>query len=427
MPPPMDTRRPTLLVMEPNAAGHHAAWVRWISAQMVGRGWKVVVATHRKSLDETSFAWLADRGPHIDVVSTDVPFDDGAETRQSLLLWNEVKRHRFLHHLYRCSRRSHNADAVLLPYGDYIMHAVALLGSPFGATTWVTVVMRPTFHHRSVGIKGAVPPAAWLRQRLFMRFLRSRSLLRCFTVDETLYHYARSLRAPSLKALASKVEYLPDPAPDMPPIGRADARRMLGLSAQATLVLLFGMVGERKGVHQLIAALHSLRRPELQALIVGVVEDDARAALNSPEALELKRSGRLHLIDGWVGDETESAAFSAADIAWLGYRGHWRSSGVLVQAARAGLPLLACDDGIIGWLTRRYECGLTVPVLDHAEVVRGLERLASGPSLRRELGDRAQEAFARHSVDDAAALLANVLEGSVSCEPHERAATVRSA
>lgn len=420
-------RRPTLLVVEPHAAGHHAAWVRWISAQMVRRGWKVVIASHRNSLNQAPFGWLADPGPDISVVSTDVAFADGAESRPGLLLWNEVRRHHFVRHLYRRARRAHETDAVLLPFGDYIMHAVALLGSPFGATTWATVVMRPTFHHHSVGVKGPVPSAAWLRRRLFLRFLRTRSLLRCFTVDETLYQFTRSLSTPSLKRLAPKVEYLPDPAPNMRTVSRADARRMLGLTAQATIVLLFGGVAERKGVRNLITALHALKRPELQALIVGAVEDDARPALNSPEALELKRSGRLYQIEGWVGDETESAAFCAADIAWLGYRGHWRSSGVLVQSARAGLPLLACDEGIIGWLTRRYECGLAVPMLDHIEVVHALDRLASSPSLRRELGDRAQNAFARHSPDDAAAVLAGALEGSLRSEAHERATPVRSA
>ena len=420
-------RRSTLLILEPHAAGHHAAWVRWISTQMVTRGWKVVIASHQTSLDQAPFGWLSHRGPDISVVSTDAALSDGAQSRHGSLLWNEIRRYRFLRQLYRRARSTHEPDAVLLPFGDYIMHAVALLGSPFGATPWAAVVMRPTFHHRAVGVQGPVPSAAGLRRRLFLSFLRTRSLLRCFTIDETLYQYVHSLNARSVKRLAPKVQYLPDPAPGMTPIDRDEARRMLGLSSQATIVLLFGSVGERKGVRHLIAALHALQRPDLQALIVGRVEDDARPALDSPQALELRRAGRLHLIEGWVGDDTERAAFCAADIAWLGYRGHWRSSGVFVQSARAGLPLLACDEGLIGWLTRRYGCGLAVRVLDQAEVADALDRLASSASLRQELGGRAQQAFARHSIEDAGAVLAGALEDSLRCELHERSPSARSA
>ena len=90
--------------------------------------------------------------------------------------------------------------------------------------------------------------------------------------------------------------------------------------------------------------------------------DAVRETLQSPPALNLSRQHRLHVLEGWADEPTEAAAFSAADVVWLGYDGHWQSSGVLIQACQAGLPVLACDRGIIGWFTRKHRIGLAVPV-----------------------------------------------------------------
>jgi glycosyltransferase involved in cell wall biosynthesis len=182
------------------------------------------------------------------------------------------------------------------------------------------------------------------------------------------------------------------------------------------VVLVFGGLSERKGLQQLLAALCALGREDVHALLVGAADEDARRLLNGPAARRLQLGGRLHVIDRWVDDDMENMAFAAADIAWLGYSGHWRSSGVQVQSALSGLPMVACDEGLIGWLTERHQCGVVVPVQQEAAVVAALGRLASSPDLRRRMGERGREAFAQHSLENAGAVLSASLSRALGLQ-----------
>jgi len=67
------------------------------------------------------------------------------------------------------------------------------------------------------------------------------------------------------------------------------------------------------------------------------------------------------VLDRFIDSETEQDLFSACDVVWLGYKGHYGMSGVLVQAYRSGKPLIATADGLIGWFCRDGELG---PVID---------------------------------------------------------------
>jgi glycosyltransferase involved in cell wall biosynthesis len=128
----------------------------------------------------------------------------------------------------------------------------------------------------------------------------------------------------------------------------------------------------------------------------------------------LLEQSRLHILGGWADERNERMAFAAADIAWLGYTGHWQSSGVMVQAAHMGLPLIASDEGVIGWSTKRHGNGLAVPVRRTAAVVEALQRLASSAELRLKLGERGRRAFAAHSPDNAGEILSAALHRALA-------------
>jgi glycosyltransferase involved in cell wall biosynthesis len=71
------------------------------------------------------------------------------------------------------------------------------------------------------------------------------------------------------------------------------------------------------------------------------------------------------VLDHFISGETESDLFSACDVVWLGYKGHYGMSGVLVQAYRSGTPLIATADGLIGWFCGDGELG---PVINDLSV-----------------------------------------------------------
>jgi glycosyltransferase involved in cell wall biosynthesis len=399
----------SVLLVEPYADGHHAVWLRWICEQLSERGWNVGVATSEEALHQPSLSWIAAAPKGIRVTATAalpmapeaVPSSLGS--RQ--VLRRELSCHRLLRTLYRRALRAQAIDMVLLPFGDYILHAAALLGTPFGRARWATIVMRPTFHYADAGIIAPRRSLVALRRAMFTAFvLRNSSLSSCLTIDQPLYEYMQASRF-----LARKAVYLPDAVGPLVAFSRAHARAALGIPDQAVVVLLYGDVSLRKGLMPLLGAARVLDQQHVHVLIVGMLSEGARRVLAEADALELQANSRLHVVDGWASEASEGMAFAAADVAWLGYTAHWQSSGVMVQAARIGLPLLACEEGLIGWTTRRHWCGLTVPMSQRQAVIEALDQLTSSADLRRQLGERGRQAFAGNTIENAGEILAAAL------------------
>lgn len=154
----------------------------------------------------------------------------------------------------------------------------------------------------------------------------------------------------------------------------------------------------RKGIDALLNAIQRVDFPqEICLLLAGKQDDDVRCLLASEDVRVLREAGRLREIDAFLDDEDEYRVFRAADIVWMGYRGHYGSSGVLTQAGTMRLPVVACDVGLIDWMTREYELGLTVAVDDARSVAAALGTLTSNRALYQNLGENGRKLAARHN------------------------------
>jgi len=110
-------------------------------------------------------------------------------------------------------------------------------------------------------------------------------------------------------------------------------------------------------------------------------------------------SKRLIVIDRFLTDADRNMLFTAADIAWLGYRNHIHMSGVLVLAGMAGIPILGTPEGEIGRLIAQFDLGIPARIDHPVEVAMGLRAMLDSRQ-RHEMGQRARAAFASHTVEN---------------------------
>lgn len=309
----------------------------------------------------------------------------------------EFSYYRMFRICHRRLSRSMQLDYVFVPYFDYCLYAAALLGSPFGDTSWGVIAMRLSVELVQAGKREENSWVQQLKRRLFFRFARGdRSLQVLFSRSETLVGYLQQ----KVPEVAKRLRFLPDPAELSGSHSRDSARRMLSIPNDAVLVLVYGVLDHRKGIDALVAGLQQQGSPEEVALLVaGRQEAEVKTLLSSEQARSLREAGRLYEMDGFLSNEDEHAAFQAADIVWIGYREHLGSSGVLVQAAAAGLPVVACNEGLIGWSTRQYGLGMTVDIEDTPAVARIISELAQDPRLRAKNGESGKRFFRSHSVE----------------------------
>ena len=83
---------------------------------------------------------------------------------------------RFFRKCYKHISADSRPDVVFVPYLDYCLYAIGLLGSPFVNCPWVGLAMRPSFHYQATGVVAPKPALASIKKRLFFRLLRNRNL-----------------------------------------------------------------------------------------------------------------------------------------------------------------------------------------------------------------------------------------------------------
>jgi len=398
-----------ILVLEPHAIGHHGPYLEWMVNGLVERGFEVTVVTLPESIAHPTMQSLADAAPTggskslrlISFPAAGFPrtWSDGTAgfATRELSYWR----------LFKAQAGTVRPDVVFLPYLDYCLYAIGLLGSPFGNCPWVGLAMRPSFHYRQMGVIAPRPSLAAIKRALFFRLLNNRHLRSLLTIDEPLATYLAD-RA----RVSGKVAFFPEPTEFGELLDTSDAKRKLGVPADRNLILVYGAITRRKGVVELLRAVVDPELPpSVDVLLAGKVSPEIHELLVEPWVAKLVARGRIRLFDRFIETKEEPVLFAAADVVWLGYRGHYNASGALVLAAAASCPVIACEEGIIGWQTQRHGLGRTVNPEDMSEVAAAVGALLDYPPVKTENNGRA-DPWRPASFSEAQDALAHVLVGA---------------
>jgi glycosyltransferase involved in cell wall biosynthesis len=363
-----------LLIIEPHMNGHHGVYLRWIVRGAVERNLRVFIATFENSLDHPIFkTMLGECEEAPEIITLPLPETD---YMQKSGLWGLLRREIFYRSLfgrfYNEAIQKTTPDFVFLPYLDYCSYAMALFGSPFGHTPWAGIVMRPAFHYEEMGLIGPNSCLHPIKKRLFFRLLANQTLCALFTIDEALHEYVQKTDP----TLALRSIYLPEPVELTSTISKQAARQVLGIPEDAVVILIYGGINLRKGVDTLLYTTRAPNFPKnVHILLAGEQSTDVSILLESPLVDSIVNSGRLHQVNDFLYDDREYMVFIASDIMWMVYRNHYGPSMVLAQAGRMGLPVVACNEGVIGWQTNKHELGITVALSNIAQVVTAINHL----------------------------------------------------
>ena len=399
-----------VLLIEPHVQGHHGPYLQWIVQGLVEHGLSVILLTFLESTRHPSLRQISrDFAGVVDVVAIENGINNKNKYIRGLprLVCDEVSYWWMFRKWYRQQASKSNLSAVFLPYIDYCLYVIGFLGSPFDRTPWAGITMRPSFHHLEMNIPSPRPALCRFKRAMFLRLLKNNHLKQVLTIDESLVQYLRLLN-PSEKM----VSFLLQPS-------------TLGLSATPTsfelknkykeksnrkTILLYGVLTFRKGIKELLRAMSKPSFPNfVDVVLAGKITEEIRPFLCEDEVKTLQKDQRIAVLDRFISEEEERVLFEIADIVWLGYRGHYTSSGVLVQAARAGRPVIACEEGIIGWQTKHYDLGIVVRLTDMDSVIKGIQMLANDRDKCSFYGQNGQRAFSRNDMQVAMKLVADVL------------------
>jgi len=413
-----------VLIIEPDFSGHRWRYAQWAADAYIEAGYRCLIVTERRNAQhELARRIVGENNPLLQIDFVDVP---ARASRFSLASLTYVRYYREFQDAFAVASHGRRVALIVVPYVDYFLYALPFLGSPFGNTPWIAITMRSTFHHQQVGIKG---PRRRLvnavKALLFKRAVKSTGMKTLLTIDPTLLQwYARlAMRAQAREhrrereSEGATIEYLADPFPDVKAIDPVVAKQRLGLGA-GKHVLVYGLINQRKGIHELVEAC--AQRSDAPTLVVAGNQDGDTHDFLQHAATRL--SPPPVILDQFISNELERDLFSACDAVWLGYKGHYGMSGVLVQAYRFAKPVIATADGLIGWFCKNAELGPVIDDLSSPTINRALDRvLLDSPQMMQVTLAAHEHLLARNTLSQFKLTLQQAGLGPRSTDPHARA------
>lgn len=383
-----------LAIFEPEGSGHRMVlYVRHIAREALRNGWQLQLFTSRRAMESPAFQLVADecKGSLETILIPHVDFPSFNPTTINLLKY-QYRQFRVFSSAYQRLEMCSQPDFIYLTNLDYCEKIISFLGSPFGNTPFGGMYLAPKFHHRRMGVLSPVSRQEWLSEKLFHRLVKVPKMRLLNVIDEPLSDFVYSEKRPGYE----KVQYVPDAAFIEGVASRQEARKSLGFAEGQFAVLVYGALSSRKGISSLIDAV-AMVEPSMDVVVIlaGKQDSETQEVLSRHQANRLRNAGSLIELPGFLDDVDEYRAFRAADAVWLGYLDFYGMSGVLLQAGRMGLPVIACHQGLIGWLTRKYNLGELVEPRQLQQVVSSIKVLVQNNKVRdayRENGRRHSQA-----------------------------------
>jgi phosphatidylinositol alpha-1,6-mannosyltransferase len=246
-----------------------------------------------------------------------------------------------------------------------------------------------------------VPSAVPLLRKRLVRALAKADLL--LPMSDATESRLRSLLAgevdqPAIEVMRARVN-LERFHPSVP---IAEVRGRLGLAEDAKIVLCFGRLVKRKGVHRLIAAMAEVIATCPTAVLV--------VAGTGPQEARLKHQAERQqapvVFTGRVSEEETPSLYAAADVFALAVADRWfglDTEGlgiVLLEAAACGTPCVTGRSGGTVEAVVQGETGFIIDATETRDLVHALSRLLHSPEEAARMGRAGREFVARRYPPD---------------------------
>jgi glycosyltransferase involved in cell wall biosynthesis len=367
-----------IAIFEPEADGHHmASFVRAILAETSRRDWEVHLVTTERSTKHPAYQIVArEFGGKFQLhIMPDLVPDP--KTPDFQRIFDHFRRWKNYNTAYKKLIQKVKLDAIYMVNLDQADFAMGFKGSPFGQTPFVGSIMGRQFHGPEVGIKMQIGKRDAIFKPIYPRLLKIRTLKRLLCGDQSLIEYTHKLRM----ANHEKAFYHADIGP-MPIMNHVPpAREQLGIPADHKVLLAYGALSVRKGIGCLLDGFAHPDCPNnVSLLLAGRQDSEAEEAILAHLNQNPDDKNRIFQLKGFLDDEHQSLVFTASDAVWVGYLGWYGMSGVMIQAGTAKKPIIAMNEGLVGWLTEREGLGEICEIRNPAEVAQAIKRLFENPA-----------------------------------------------
>lgn len=361
-----------LMIIEPHSKGHRLHYPRRIIQEAIHRRLHVILVTMEDNNDSIILKSIKEKyGNKVEIIllKSDIPILLSVN-RQIL---KEIRYFLLFYRFYHGLDNHEKPDYIILPFVDYCYRISSICGSPFGDTPWGGIIFSVQFHYW-IFLNGAQKTSFNnIRIWLFRKLLAQPHLKVLYTIDELLMRYINLERDQN----TWKLTYVPDPIDQNPRSDRSRARHQIGIKDSEKVLLVYGALSTRKGIKELLTSVNKGKLYRKLVIIFAGEQDNEIRVYFKKYFNNINPDLRIIIYDKYLSDDEENKILSSADIMWVGYKEFLQMSGVLVLAASRGIPIISCNTGLIGWITKKYKLGIPININESKMILNTINKLCS--------------------------------------------------
>jgi glycosyltransferase involved in cell wall biosynthesis len=182
----------------------------------------------------------------------------------------------------------------------------------------------------------------------------------------------------NLKLQTSKFRFLPEYRILVEPI--SDSRKHFNIPEGRQIILFTGNIARRKGAIEFVKAFqkvlveHKHLKDQLTVVFAGLIMEDVRDTFYKAisELHSVCPNFPILIIDRYLTDDEFITLIAISDLICMPYINFIGSSGILMNAAAWGRPVLASEFGLVGELVRCYNLGIACNTSSVSELARAV-------------------------------------------------------
>ena len=368
-----------ILILETEYEGHYlTGYIKYILRSFKNNNVRITLLTSHKAKIKAIGAFKILKKENINFSIKIVKNVINKNYTTLHLFWNQVKFFFLVKKKFKSINSKYRYDYVLVTSIQKFDKALAIFGSPFGNVNFSGIYLDIKFHLESFGIS-ARSRFNNLSSFFFRKLLNISKLENIITNDHLLNSFLIRQKWNNYK----KIHFLHDPKEFNFIFKKNYSRKILGLSKQSTIILVYGALIETKGIIELLSIFKNNEiNKNIQVILAGRQLGKIKFFLKNDTFIKkLKLNKKIITFDKWLSEKEESRIFSASDIVWIGYKSYSSPSGVLYQAVNMNLPIIISNDGLIHHLNKKIKIGCSVNIFNSQEIVKAIDYIINKQNL----------------------------------------------
>lgn len=362
-----------ILIVEPEINGHHfAMYVRFLVRGLVKKNISFSILTTKKILKHPVLKIIKKEKKKINfffLEDLDYPEDKNVLSLIKFQLSNFNKIKKGFE-----SIKNIKFDHIFLVTIDHIDKVMPFFGSPFGKNKFSSIILNPKNHFSYYRI--TKNNFKYNIYNIFLkRILKLSNLKNLYSNDPLFVRFIKK----KYKIYKNKINFFDEPVELECLISKNLAKKKLGISSKTFVILVYGAIKSSKSISDLIHFTTSKEiNKKIKILICGKQTIEIKNLLKKKLYKNLIKRKKIIINNKFLNLKDESLVFSAADLTWVVYKNSsLGSSGVFYMSIKAKTPLATANDGIPGYLNKKYRLGPIIHLNNHKQSIKKLHELSN--------------------------------------------------